>query len=92
VRLYWLQASSPEARRFSPLGYGVSAKDDQDARQLLTHALSTLCAITNIGELQSDAVEEMSDLDQEHVVPNMGNHLKRGIWFPKVWGICPDVC
>ena len=28
-------------------------------------------------------VASVDELDPNHVVPNMGNILKRGVWFPK---------
>jgi len=28
-------------------------------------------------------VIDMLDIDQSHVAPNMGNFLKRGIWYPQ---------
>jgi hypothetical protein len=29
-----------------------------------------------------EAITDMRQLDQNHVVPNMGNWFERGVWFP----------
>jgi len=31
---------------------------------------------------QVKPVRDASELDQGHVVPNMGNWLRRGVWYP----------
>jgi hypothetical protein len=40
-------------------------------------ASSSLIAVTPTPSI-------LDDPDQLHVVPNMGFHLKRGVWFPSV--------
>ena len=79
MRVYWIQVTDSK-KHISPLGYGVTALNEQDAKRLLFEALSfpeteSKCRIR--------VVRDMSEVDQNHVVPNMGNHLKRGVWFPK---------
>ena len=68
---YWIRTERPTS-----LGVGVTARSSEDAISLLRQAWPTdrivdIRTITNIAEL-----------DQGHVVPNMGNWLRRGIWFP----------
>ena len=57
-------------------GAGVTAWDDEDARQLIRAAFGDL-VITDMTVLKN-----LDGLDQGHVLPNMGNILIRGIWYP----------
>lgn len=61
-------------------GCGVTAYDYNDAISLLHEKIfigDTMPAIKKIIESI-----EVSELDQNHVVPNMGIIIARGIWFP----------
>jgi hypothetical protein len=60
------------------LGVGITATSEVDARQLFTEAFGTDLVIKDVTPVQN-----MNDLDQGHVIPNMGNWFRRGIWFPK---------
>ena len=70
-----------------PLGCGVTAHDEQDARDIVLQYLTVHCRLT--GE-QMPAIREIvanvdvRTLDQNHVVPNSGNIFKRGMWFPNM--------
>jgi hypothetical protein len=58
-------------------GVGISAHSEQDARTLFALAWPTGRKV-----LQVLPLRDVSDLDPDHVVPNMGNLLRRGIWYP----------
>lgn len=75
MKVYWINFSDVT---MSPLGLGmgVTAYDEADARCLAGHAAPNH-VIASVRP-----VDSIADLDQGHVVPNMGNFLKRGIWFP----------
>lgn len=58
-------------------GVGITARSEADALALLEDAFA--------GERRAHHVRPIrnaSELDQGHVVPNMGNWLKRGVWYP----------
>jgi len=55
---------------------GITAYSEQDARTLLSLAWPTYKVV------EVRPVRHMSDLDQNHVRPNMGNWFRRGIWCP----------
>lgn len=59
------------------LGMGVTAQDDDDARSLAARAVPGV----DIAAIR--VVIDVDELEQNHVVPNMGNILMRGIWFPR---------
>lgn len=72
MRTYWIETDQPYS-----LGCGVTARSSDDAEYLARIALSGEYTITSI-----EVVENVASLDQGHVVPNMGNVLRRGIWYP----------
>ena len=72
LRPYWIKTDEPMA-----LGYGITALSERDAEAILRRAVSSDCAIITVKPL-----ENATQLDRWHVVPNMGNMLRRGIWYP----------
>lgn len=60
-------------------GYGVTAFSKKDAEQLLRNL-----GYPRAGEAVTGCVEGIShaQLDQNHVVPNSGPIVVRGVWFP----------
>ncbi|WP_202351884.1 hypothetical protein [Mesorhizobium sp. 113-1-2] len=70
---YWITLSGC-------LGVGVTARSEADALQLFALAFGSAAKIVSIA-----IIKDMNDLDQNHVVPNLGgaSWLRRGIWFPQ---------
>lgn len=62
-----------------PLGIGVTARSVEDAFALLEQHGYRLHRSGRV-EVREDVT--VADLDQEHVVPNMGPIVFRGIWYP----------
>ena len=61
-------------------GCGVTALGEDDALQLLR---TSIFAGRDLPEnLTISIVRSEADLDQKHVLPNSGNMLRRGVWFP----------
>ena len=58
------------------LGVGGTARSEEDAIALFRRAQPT-DRVTGI-----QVIYNVGELDQKHVVPNMGDWLRRGIWFP----------
>ncbi|WP_308515722.1 hypothetical protein [Sphingomonas flavescens] len=67
---YWIECDG------SP-GVGITAQSEADALLLLEKAFGNQRGPTRVTR-----IHDATDLDQNHVVPNMGNWLKRGIWYP----------
>jgi hypothetical protein len=61
------------------LGYGVTAFSKEDAEQLLSSF-----GYPRDREVVTDVVEGIThaQLEQNHVVPNAGPIIVRGVWFP----------
>ncbi len=57
------------------LGVGVTAYSEADARTLVAETFDRRIVAVEV-------ITDMRAIDQNHVAPNMGNHLERGIWFP----------
>ena len=58
------------------LGAGVTAHNREDAEAMIE---------TEFGPLEvadTKTVSSIDELEQNHVRKNMGNFLKRGIWYP----------
>ena len=72
MKPYWITTDKPMS-----LGYGITARSPEDAETLLRMVLPPEHAISGM-----TIVIDVQSLDQGHVVPNMGNLLKRGIWYP----------
>jgi len=64
-----------------PLGraFGVTADSASDALLLLSEHLGRLDY--EVAEIRQGVLPH--ELDQKHVVPNMGNPFRRGIWWPR---------
>ena len=70
---YWFQTREN-------LGFGVTAYSEDDARHLIEHAVGTRPLDGEVVRIIVDV--DVRDLDQRHVVPNMGPPNLRGVWFP----------
>jgi hypothetical protein len=77
---FWFNFQNPP--QFSPLGLGcgITAHNYKDAIKILASTVfvgRTMLAIESVIE---DV--DVQTLDQNHVVPNMGQVSTRGVWFP----------
>ena len=63
------------------LGCGVTAYDYDDAIALLQERVFTEEAMPNITDFTEDV--NVSTLDANHILPNIGLVIDRGIWFPQ---------
>jgi hypothetical protein len=83
MKIYWLKIRSEDR---SGTEFGITAYNWDDAMSLLAKASR---AISNVA-IDATAVENyreienVDELDQNHVLPNMGVVLRRGIWFPNL--------
>jgi hypothetical protein len=83
MRRFWIEFESVLGRHLHPgltkAGCGVTAFDLDDALTLLGENVFP-DGVPKIGKIVEDV--DISTLDQGHVLPNMGNVLVRGIWYP----------
>ena len=73
LRRFWFQTTVG-------LGYGVTAHSVADATDLLRsfgYPTSSQQVVSVIADVDT------STLDQEHVIPNAGPVVVRGIWYPR---------
>jgi hypothetical protein len=73
---YWIQ--SPDLAM--PFGYGVTAFSRSDAFELIRSY--GLRLPDDVSQLRVTENVRVSDLDADHVVPNIGPIVVRGVWFP----------
>ena len=64
-----------------PAWYGVTAFSFEDAAQLLRRAGFPLEQGVAVKVTEDVTVDQ---LDQKHVVPNMGPMQVRGVWYPRL--------
>lgn len=62
------------------LGCGVSAYDYDDALRIIRSRVFEDRSLPKIWRNIEDV--DVSELDASHVRPNMGDVLRRGVWFP----------
>jgi hypothetical protein len=84
MNVYWIDLRVPATEQLSMHGFGVTAKDQADALQLLGEALKNLGYSIEIDKLKPSfrTINDISEIEENHVRPNMGMHLRRGVWFP----------
>ena len=70
------------------MGCGVTASSKEDALQLLRERVFRSLSLPSIDKCLEDVV--MSDLDAKHVVPNVGDSSRIGVWFPLGYDSEPD--
>lgn len=77
LRPYWIET---HCRRFPDRhgGFGITAHSEADALALLAIAYDSAYVPDTIRVLA-----DIRELDQNHVIPNMGVWFKRGIWYPR---------
>jgi hypothetical protein len=81
LRRYWFEFDLPEEwhGRLN-LSCGVTAYDVDDAQRLLCERVFEGGELPPIRRLIEDV--DISTLDPNHVRPNMGVCVRRGVWFP----------
>jgi hypothetical protein len=66
---------------YMSLGVGVTAYSEADAYELM-HERGVSEGFANAKEVVVQKNVRIQDLDQNHVVPNMGPMQLRGVWYP----------
>ena len=73
LRRYWFQVERG-------LGYGVTAMSVEDAHGLLAAHGYPGADVQIVGVIEDVSVNA---LDTDHVLPNVGPVVIRGVWFPR---------
>ena len=76
LKPFWIVPSN----KYGPLGFGVTAFSANDALQIIEGAGYNLPEDKSDLKIMEDI--KVDDLDQPHVVKNMGPIVVRGIWYP----------
>jgi hypothetical protein len=72
LKLYWVMFLEPGSCA------GVTAVDEADCLELvLNSSIFSARSVASVTEIRN-----FEEIDQNHVVPNMGNIFIRGFWFP----------
>jgi hypothetical protein len=85
LRRFWVEFALPSPPVDSPpgvmAGCGVTAFDTADALNIIQTNVFRGGELPPLQSLVADV--DVSSLDSRHVIPNIGNVLKRGVWFPQ---------
>jgi hypothetical protein len=73
---YWLEFGEPTNHG---LGVGVTAYNIEDAASLVSKALF---ANGQVPAFRHRIIKSLDELEQDHVLPNIGLISFRGVWFP----------
>ena len=79
MRPYWLDVEQSATPMGSNLGVGITAYSEDDARTIFANEFGGGRAVLAIRVIRT-----IDDIEQNHVRPNMGNLLVRGIWWPAI--------
>jgi hypothetical protein len=77
---YWFEFEPGAAPAEAPLGCGVTAYSEVDARDMLAGTVFRATAFPQVRRVVEDV--DVSALDPGHVLPNMLEPASRGVWFP----------
>ncbi|MER8527532.1 hypothetical protein [Mesorhizobium sp. M0145] len=79
LKLFWLDFEAGRRHGF-PMGVGITAEDETDAVDLAKTRLFASGKFPTAYRIE--IIPDLDTLDQNHVRPNIGHYLRRGIWFP----------
>jgi hypothetical protein len=79
MRPYWLDLEKSATPSGTNLGVGITAYSEEDARTIFANKFGSEQIVRVIRVIRT-----IDDIEQNHVRPNMGNLLVRGIWWPAI--------
>lgn len=83
LRRYWFEFEEPSAGALPPgtrAGCGVTAYSHDDGLAILRQRVFPGGDVPTIRKVVEDV--DVSCLDPQHVIPNMGSVSRRGVWYP----------
>jgi hypothetical protein len=82
LRRFWFRFEPSDTDLFigRAFGCGVTAVDRRDAEDLM-RVQAFRGTLPQVVEVIEDV--DVRDLDESHVIPNMGDPSIRGVWFPR---------
>jgi hypothetical protein len=81
LRRYWFAFKAFPHPTALNLGCGVTAYSYEDALHLLRERVFPASDLPEIVDFKVDV--DVTRLDSNHVVPNLGLVVDRGVWFPQ---------
>lgn len=78
---YWFEFESLPRPSALNIGCGVTAHNVDDAKSLMQEWIFSGEPLPKIRRIVESV--NVSNLDERHVLPNIGQVAMRGVWFPK---------
>lgn len=89
MKIFWFEFHEHNEKKL-PLGTrrgcGVTAHDKEDAIKLLKYFIFKDWEVLPINSIKENI--SLEELEQNHVAPNIGNIMERGLWYPN-FGLPP---
>jgi hypothetical protein len=82
LRRFWIRLAGDEMPVGFQMGCGVTAYTRDDAFALLLKVWPAKRGGPVIIDVSEDV--DLTTLDQRHVLPNIGDMTRRGVWFPNL--------
>lgn len=83
VKVFWIRFQLDDGYVYpagTRMGCGVTAYSEFEAMRPIKNVVFGDQDLPLVAEIIE--IEDVSQLDSNHVIPNMGNFLKPGVWFP----------
>lgn len=80
LKRFWFEFEHCNYPTVFNIGCGVTAYDYDDAVNILKERMFSGQVLPTITRVIPDV--DVRELDQGHVIPNMGLVTQRGVWFP----------
>jgi len=81
LRRYWFRFGPSSEHTILKVGCGITAFDYEDALNILHEEVLVGKPDLHVVEVCEDI--DVSTLDKNHILPNMGLVIVRGVWFPQ---------
>lgn len=77
---FWIRFKTIPKPTVLNLGSGVTAFSKEDAMTIVEERLYKI--FNDLEIIDIITVASLNDLDEKHILPNIGDPCLRGIWFP----------
>ncbi len=82
LRRYWITFSPAGIASPLNLGCGITAKSRREAEDMAASMVFPIFGEREIVNMLEDI--DVSSLDPDHILPNIGDPASIGVWFPPI--------
>lgn len=82
MKRYWFIFNDCDDFNILNLGCGITAHNKEDALSIINNIVFPIYGELEISNIIEDI--DINILDKGHILPNIGNVISRGVWFPLI--------